>query len=72
MEENMKNFLTKKEAAKALGVTERTIDNYVKRKLLTAYYPKGHRPKTGGLSPRFLEEEIENFFRPEPDNISIG
>ena len=58
-------LLTRKEAADRLGVTEQTIINYCRQKLLTPLYPAG----VPGKKVMFAEEEITNFFKPPTVNL---
>lgn len=64
----MKQYLTKKEAAEVLKVSERTIENYAAQGFLTPLYPKG----TPGKKVVFDAKEVENFFSPVPPDLVSG
>lgn len=59
----MKRYLTKKQAAEILCVSERTVENYTTEGLLTPLYPKG----IAGKKMVFDSKEVENFFAPSAD-----
>lgn len=61
--ENVKKWMTVKEAQEFLMVSQRTIYNYFERGLLTEY----RSPEDDG-PVRLLREEVENFFRPSASN----
>jgi DNA-binding transcriptional MerR regulator len=61
----MKKYYNKKEAAEALGVSVKTIDNYSQQGLLTALYPGG----IPGKRVVFAADEIEKFFSPATTDL---
>lgn len=62
----MPKYYDKREAAEALRVSLPTIENYIKKGLLTPLYPAGEP----GLAVRFSAEQVENFFRPAKADLS--
>ena len=54
-------FMTVKQAAEALLLSERTIHTYLEKGILTKY-----RGPSGADPVRLDAEEVKNFFRPEP------
>ncbi|QQS59505.1 helix-turn-helix domain-containing protein [Candidatus Peregrinibacteria bacterium] len=55
----MSNFVTREEAADMLGISTRTLDRYVQRKILRA-----HRR---GRKALFLRPDVESIASPEPE-----
>ncbi|NLI74898.1 MAG: helix-turn-helix domain-containing protein [Candidatus Riflebacteria bacterium] len=63
------DLLKVKEAGRMLGLSERTIWNYIAQKALTLY-----RGPSGKGPVRLLRSEVENFFRPlaRTDKKKVG
>jgi len=62
-------LFTKADAAEYLKVSQRTIDNYIQRGLLTALRPSGDLSGPVRLSA----EEVRNFFRAnDPDCVDAN
>ena len=66
----MQKLYTKKEAAEILKVSPQTIENYIRRGLLTPLYPGGETSGVGAVPVRFAAEQVENFFRPAPSDLA--